>query len=173
MTMKRLLITLILVAFSNICLFAQLQRRFFDFTLGVTTTAEVVDYFKKQGKEIEKREDNNYYVMYLEFGGNNWLGTSFSFYKDKLMSISFFNSELKSSRQSLEMSWERYQLVFSRKYSDYYDSKMSDDMMKVYNDDLTSVYLIYKESVGGKAMSLVYEDKKLSDEKREMNDNEL
>ena len=56
--MKKALVVFITLFFVNLCISAQIQRKFFDFTLGQTTKSEVVKYFKEKQIEIDDVKEN-------------------------------------------------------------------------------------------------------------------
>ena len=171
--MKKLGIILVLILFVNICVSAQIQRHFFDFTLGVTTKKEVVKYFKKLGKVPYKDNNGNQFVNNIKFGGHIWSFAAFSFYNDKLSRVYFADNDTDTPSQTLDIVWDTLQKNIIDKYSDYYLESMSKDDYKVYGDHQTVVVLKYDTFDGTKELSLMYDDRRLSKKEIEDSSNEL
>jgi hypothetical protein len=170
--MKKLGFIFVLTLFVNICATAQIQRHFFDFTLGVTTQKEVSKYFEKNGKELINIDDE-YIVDNVKFAGNIWTCAAFYFHEGKLMRVIFLDNENSSSNQGLDSLWKRLSNTISDKYSSYYNEKVSKENYLVYDDDQTIVVLHYETFEGRKSISIMYNDRDLCDKVREEMNNDL
>lgn len=149
----------------NLSGYAQIQRHFFDFTLGVTPESEVVKYFKAKGKQIEKHNDDSYFVHNLRFGGNTWPFAAFSFHKGVLYQVYFSDSENYNSKERQDILWRRLKEDLTEKYSTYYRSYLSDEEELTFDDYRTRIRLIYKLDDDIKRVTLIYSDKNLQLEK--------
>lgn len=49
--MRKFILIFVATLLVNLCISAQIQRKFFDFTLGQTTKSEVESYLKSKGKK--------------------------------------------------------------------------------------------------------------------------
>lgn len=67
--MKRYIYMLLLLFFVNLGASAQIQRRFFDFELGVASMSKVFNYFKNQGNEVYQPQNDELAVTKVRFGG--------------------------------------------------------------------------------------------------------
>lgn len=147
----------ILLTFISISVFAQIQRKFYDFHLGTTTDKEVVSYFKDKGKEYQF-EGNTISVSDMKFGGEQWPTVFFKFYNNRLYSISFINSEPQTSKASLEGIYNRLKRKLDEKYSSYYDKISSVNYFIGYTDVQTDVCLRYAKFEGVYMLLIMYSD---------------
>ena len=112
---------------------AQIQRKFFDFELGYSTEVEVASYFQKKGYNTQTVEDI-LCVGNVRFGGIQWHTAFFKFHKGKLCSISFTNTEQTIPLPQVEEMRDRLKNNLNRKYSDYFNSNISNDEFYVFKD---------------------------------------
>ena len=105
--MKKILFIFIALFLVNLCISAQIQRKFFDFTLGQTTKSEVENYLRKNGIEIVSKTDNRIIAKDMRFAGTNWHGVVFSFFKEKMACVFFAYDEQFSSKRLVDNLWER------------------------------------------------------------------
>lgn len=171
--MKKLITLLFLSFLFYLNTNAQIQRKFYDFTLGVTTKSEFVRFFKAKGIKIIKDGDDQYVVENLRFGGETWPFASFMFFNGKLMRIYFSANEHNKSRILLAQIWEKLNSRIFNKYSDFIILKKSDAEKKVYNDFQTSLTISYDYYEGQKYVTISYLDMKLLLEKDYQEENEL
>lgn len=146
-----------------ICLsgFAQIQRTFFNLQLGISERSEVFNYFEKKGKFVLEYDDETLVVNKIRFGGEEWNTASFMFYNNKLMSVSFIQSEQTTSQNELmEMKNNLYQKLM-KKYKEYYNSTSSDDEWTIFKDEVTDLSLRYSIFEGTCILGLFYSDIKL------------
>ena len=157
--MKRRIVALIMMMFfvNSICN-AQIQRNFFDFTLGLTTKKEVSKYFKSEGKKCSKRVDNSLCVQDVKFGGYNWPYAIFSFYNEKLYKVGFFDSGENTTEESLKTEWISLKTTISLKYESYLDQVFSSDYIKTFDDDTTTLLMLFQNIDGRGGISLIYSD---------------
>ena len=156
--MKKSGLILVLLFLLNICASAQIQRNFFDFTLGVTTKKEVSKYFRKNGKKLYKDKEGINYVNDLRFGGHIWPFAAFSFYNGVLSRVYFADSENSTERETLDIVWDTIKKNISNKYSEYYVPSRSKDDYLIYRDNNTTIQLSYEFSYGSKSLSIMYID---------------
>lgn len=171
--MKRLITLLLLSFLINMSSSALIQKKFYDFTLGVTTKNEVYKYFKGKGIKVIKEREDQYLVENLNFGGELWSFVSFKFYKGKLMKVYFSANEEDKGRQLLEKIWERLNNRIFEKYAEFKDLKLSDEENKIYDDYTTLLTMSYHYFEGIKYVTISYNDKKLMLEKIKDEENEL
>lgn len=148
---------LLLLTFISLNLFPQIQRKFYDFHMGETTKNEVISYFRVIGKEFQFEENNTMRVSDMKFGGEEWPTVFFNFYNNRLYSISFINSELKTSKNSLKTIYDRLKRKLDEKYSNYYNTQ-SVEYFLGYTDDKTDVCLRYAKFEGVYMLIIMYSD---------------
>ncbi len=163
--MRKFYLMFLLVFLVNLSGYAQIQRHFFDFTLGVTPENEVVKYFKAKGKQIEKHNDDSYFVHNLRFGGNTWPFAAFSFHKGVLYLVYFSDGENYNSKERQDILWRRLKEDITKKYSTYYMSSLSDEEELTFSDYRTRIRLSYKPYNDIMGVTLIYSDKNLQLEK--------
>lgn len=139
----------------------QIQRRFFNFTLGLTNRQEVTSYFKARKIKTWLPEDDHFSVRHISFGGNKWPVIYFYFYKNKLCLIYFSDSEGFTDRETLDALWERMYLALMSKYKRLYNEEKSTNNELIFEDNKTHLTYYYKYYKGQKSMSLIYTDKHL------------
>ena len=165
--------TLLLLSFLvNLSSYAQIQRKFYDFTLGVTTEREFVSYFKAKEIEVEKKDDS-YYIENLKFGGEEWSLSCFRFYNDKLLSVSYSENEVNKGRALLDQRWEKINSLIFRKYAGLKDLDRSSEERQLYDDSFTSLTITYHYFDGVKFLAISYSDIKLTIEKIKEEENEF
>lgn len=169
--MRKLL--LIIALLISVISEAQIQRKFYDFTFGVTSKSQVINYFKTKGNRLRVPENNRVAVINVRFGGFDWGVAHFCFYKNKLYQVMFMSSENDSPKSTLDSQWELLNEKFSVKYSRYYLSKFSTNNERLFRDSQTHAKIEYSVFEGLWALSLIYYDIKLFDEKSSFEDDEL
>lgn len=157
----------------SICASAQIQRNFFGFTLGETTKSEVIKYFKSKKYKMNESDDETLILTDLKFAGHTWPFSAISFYNGKLNRVYFADNETYTPIHTLDLVWEDFLIKISQKYSDYYQINLSNDESKVYYDDSTRFSMDYIVFQGYKGLSLMYTDRKLLDEERDDDANDL
>ena len=171
--MKKILIIFVSLFFVNLCLSSQIQRKFYDFTLGQTSKSEVVNYFKAKQIEIVDNKENSVAVRNVRFGGYEWPFSAFRFYNNKLVFVYFSNDEQSNSKESLSKTWEHLVTIIDKKYSNFFVSKTSSENILFYNDNITNVQLKYTVFEGIEAITLSYADNQLLSEECKEDENEL
>lgn len=159
--MKKAFITFVALFLVNLCISAQIQRKFFDFTLGQTTKNEVESYFKSKGKETLEYTADRIVVDGMRFGGNDWLITAFIFYKGKLQMVYFADDERSSSKHAIRSVWDRMVNSIDKKYSEYLKALLSNEKHLFYSDSKTSISLTFDDSDGKDGITLLYSDEVL------------
>lgn len=135
---------------------AQIQRKILDFTLGVTTKAQVLNYLKNHHYKYLLRKNGEYVASNITFAGYNWQDTYFSFYKGKLYCVDFRDDGEYTPEELLKEVWERLKNSLNSKYSIY--SISSKDNKIEFSDNKTYVGLGYEYSFGSKSLSIMYFD---------------
>ena len=171
--MKKALITLIALFLVNLCISAQIQRKFFDFTLGQTTRSEVENYLQKKKIVVVDERDDRIMVNNMRFAGTDWSTVAFSFFKGKIASVYFAYDDMNNSKKSVDSLWERLQKSLNKKYSDYYRERVSDDKKFYYQDNQTCLIFKYGSIEGTNAVILLYSDNQLFDEQTGEEEDEL
>lgn len=171
--MKRLFTLLLLSFFVNLSSNAQIQRNFYDFTLGVTSKREFISYFKAKGIKVEKKDDESYYIENLKFGGEVWSFACFMFYNDKLMKVYYSENELNKGSALLAQRWEKLNNLIFKKYAGFKDLNRSDEERQLYDDSFTSLTITYDYFDGVKFVTLSYSDIKLVLKKLKQEENEF
>ncbi len=157
----------------SLCASSQIQRRFLNFTLGQTSKAEVTNYFTIKGYRVRLLDENTVAVNDVRFGGQTWGVTHLQFYKNKLYGVSFMSSEHDYSKENLDMMWEILDKSLERKYSRYYLKNFSKELDKWFDDDRTRIWFKYEYFQNAWALSILYYDIRLYDEKSDKDENEL
>lgn len=169
--MKRIMF-LLLLAFA-VSAYAQIQRKFYNFTFGLTQKSQVYNYFKAKGNRIRNIDDNTIAVNNVKFGGFDWGVSYFSFYNNKFYQIYFMSSERDMIKESLDEQWKLLNTKILTKYSDYIVTNMSSEKEKYFLDLNTVMKLEYAFFQGAWVLSVVYYDDKLFNLKTSNEDNEL
>ena len=155
--MKRIYLFFIITILVCVSTSAQIQRNFFDFQLGVTTQDEVRSYLQSKGKTINY-DSNCMYVNNMRFGGETWSSAYFKFYDDILFSVAFIQTEMTTTRKFLDNTFKHFKTNLNKKYSNYYNSKSSNDEISNYDDQVTDVLLRYSNYQGVQSLLLMYSD---------------
>mgnify|MGYP007038267604 CR=1 FL=1 len=161
MIMKRVSVLITICFILNLCVTAQIQRKFFNFTLGTTNKTQVFNYFKSKGKKLKPNEEDTYYTNNLSFGGHVWPYVAFTFYKNKLSVVYFSDSDGLTERNILDIVFSNLDKKLSEKYYRYKDYDNSTDEKTVYRDYKTEMSINYEYFNGSKILSLMYHDLKL------------
>ena len=171
--MRRQSIILFLCLFVSIEMNAQIQRNFYDLSLGTSTQKEVQKYCKSNKKTILRKNSDGIYIKDLKFGGHTWPITLFSFYKGKLKTVFFTDIEEGTDRDALDLFWITLRLNIVNKYTEYADNKLSNDNLKYYDDGETTLMLSHKKTQDENGITLMYSDKKMQDAEIEEENNDL
>lgn len=166
--MKNVLIIL-LALMIGLPMSAQIQTKFLGFTLGTSTKTEVHNKYKNETNILE--DDNNIFVGGLKFAGHEWGITAFSFYDNKLMSISFTDQEPSTTFQLMETTWNSLKNKLSDKYSDYYID--TTPYMIYYTDGNTHLSLSLSDATGTMLLMLSYINVALKEQESQAEDSEL
>jgi hypothetical protein len=158
---------------SSINIAGQIQRKFFDFTLGVTTRQQVTNYWKARQKKIWYPEEECFSVRHISFGGNTWPVAYFHFYKNKLYLVYFSDSEGFTLRETLDVVWKRLDKSLMSKYGRFYIEETSSSVEKEFEDNKTRLNFKYDYFQGRKGLSLMYTDIRLYGEMLDSEDSEL
>lgn len=159
--MKRLIASLVICIFVFVGASAQIQRKFFGFTLAQSHKNEIVSYFEAQGIQVSNFSDE-ICVVYLKFGGHTWPLVFFNFKNGVFSSVYFSDSDGFTKQESLNVDWKFLKGTLFDKYPNYLDSYNSDEETKIFDDGRTSVKLDYSYFRGNKHLTLTYRDKKLN-----------
>lgn len=144
-----------------------------NFTLGQSTKAEVTNYFKAKGNRIRLLDNNTVSVNNVRFGGQTWGVAHLQFYRNKLYLISFMSSEHDYSKENLDMMWDILGESLIKKYSRYYLKNFSKECDNWFDDDRTRIHFQYEYFQDAWALSLLYYDIRLYDEKSSNEESEL
>ena len=150
---------------------AQIQRKILDFTLGVTTKTQVLNYLKNHHFNYSLNEDGEYVVQKITFAGHNWPIAYFSFYKGKFYCVDFRDSDSFTPAETLELVWKRLNNSLNKKYS-IYSISTKDDYIE-FSDNKTNVSLDHRYSFGGKTLAIMYYDIYLVNQKYTCEESEL
>ena len=118
-------------------------------------------------------DENTVAVNDVRFGGQTWGVARLQFYKNKLYIISFMSSEHDYSKENLDMIWDILGESLKKKYSRYYLTYFSKEFDKWFDDDRTRIWFRYEYFQDAWALSILYYDIKLYDEKSDKEENEL
>ena len=149
---------------------AQIQNKLLGFTLGTTTKAEVYEKYKDEGR-FRENSSGGYSIGNIEFAGHKWDITSFRFYHDRLLSVQFTLIDLATPISLMDASWDSLSLILLDKYGDY--NYYSTSEYQIFQDDQTHLALSYTYSGNNKALTLIYSDRALREQKRQAEEDEL
>ena len=167
--MKKIL--LIILMMLSLHADAQIQRRFFGFTLGVANKQQITYHFKKQNKTVSN--DNGVLVVKnLKFGGQFWDEVRFAFYKNRFYEIFLVSSTRYNSKDLLDDRWDYLLNSFFEKYRNYYYPD-SEEYTRYFLDDKTVLRFHYENSHGIWYQDLVYYDDKLFDASSKSDNDDL
>ena len=171
--MKKIVLTIIALFLVNLCISAQIQRKFYDFTLGETSKTEVKSYLNKKKKSILDERGDVIMVPNMRFAGQEWNLAVFIFYKGKLESVYFSFDDVMNSRESVNGLWKHLKKSLDSKYSEYYSTIASNEQKHYYQDSMTNVFLNWASAEGVNAVTLMYTDNEMSKEHIAEEENEL
>ena len=140
----------------TIAVSAQIQRKILDFSLGVTTKTQVLNYLKSHHYKYSHNEDGEYVVEKIKFAGHIWPVAYFSFYKGKFYCVDFRDSDSFTPKETLELVWNSINQSLCRKYSAY--SNTIDNDYIDFSDNRTSVSLDHRYLMGGRTLAIMYID---------------
>lgn len=149
---------------------AQIQNKLLGFTLGTTTKSEVYEKYKNENHFLEK-SDSYSVGGTIEFAGQKWNITTFTFYHDRLLSVQFSLIDLGTSISIMDSTWDYLRLTLLDKYSEFNYCLTSEYLF--FQDDKTHLALSYLDSGNNKALSLIYSDCALKEQKRQAEEGEL
>ena len=161
----------IFLAFSiGLSMSAQIQNKLLGFTLGTTTKTEVYEKYKNE-KHFRENSSGGYSIGDIEFAGYKWDITTFRFYHDLLLSVQFSLVDLATPISLMDASWDSLSLILLDKYGDY--NYYSTSEYQIFQDDQTHLALSYTYSGNNKALTLIYSDRALREQKRQAEEDEL
>lgn len=135
--MKNLIFILLLASCaSTVC--GQIQRRFFDMNLGVTSKKQVFKHFEKQKKSPIHNEDDMCMFDDVVEGDFLWKRVAFSFYDEMLLGVHFVDSVGEDNLYKHMM----YALLKSSDRDKKYLSSQMDNSHTVYSDNVTQLHVI-------------------------------
>lgn len=149
---------------------AQIQNKLLGFTLGSTTKAEVYENYKNE-KHFMEKSDSYSVGGTIEFAGQKWNITTFTFYHDRLLSVQFSLIDLGTSISIMDSTWDYLRLTLLDKYGDFNYYSTSEYLL--FQDDQTHLALSYTYSGNNKALTLIYSDRALREQKRQAEEDEL
>lgn len=149
---------------------AQIQNKLLGFTLGTTTKPEVYEKYKDE-KHFMEKSDSYSVGGTIEFAGQKWNITTFTFYHDRLLSVQFTLVDLATPISLMDASWDSLSLILLDKYGDY--NYYSTSEYQIFQDDQTHLALSYTYSGNNKALTLIYSDRALREQKRQAEEDEL
>lgn len=167
--MKKFLLIIILGFFMAISANAQIQRKFFDFQLGLSTKTEMTNHFKARGNNV-RYLDNTIAVDDVIFGGMKWNEFYADYYKNKLYRMYFLISSY--SKDKLDTMWDILNRRIGKKYASYYVNSKSSEKEKWYYDGKTVCNLKY-EYEDKWYLAIIYFDEKMYNQKNDEEENEL
>lgn len=152
--MKRI-ISIVLLLVCVLTASAQIQRNFLGFTLGVTTKTQVYNYLKTHHYKFTKQTyEDGYQVENVSFGGYHWTALFITFYKNKLSSVSFYDSDDFKPQELLEANYKYLSSSLDNKYYLYLSEQSSNE--KHYTDGIVECALEYSYSMNAMMLSLRY-----------------
>ena len=170
--MKKQLLLLVLALLCSLSMSAQIQRKFFGQTLGVSTENDVIEYFEGKGIDVTRASLTSVEVEDMKFGGYMWSTVVFDFLEDKLATVFFINDE--NDIPSAKERWNDLNEKIKEKYKLYYIPNRSSEPSKMYMDNETSVFLrkeVFEEKK--EVLSLVYGDIKMLFDRLQKDEDEL
>lgn len=137
---------------------AQIQRKFFGLSLGVSTRNQVANVIKKKKLQIVVDDEDGLAVTNLQFGGYNWYFIRFTFVNNKLSGVYFSDDDSHTERRTLDIFWNHYVDKLYEKYLNYYinDTDVNEELH--FEDKKTMLLLQYNYFKGVKFLSLAYRD---------------
>lgn len=171
--MKKILFVIIALFLVNLCISAQIQRKFFDFTLGQTTKSEIENFVKSKGMKTYDQTTDRIAVDGMRFGGIVWSYIAFEFYKGKLQIVYFVLDESSSSKETVGSEWNRIVNSIDKKYSEFLRTDQSNEKFLFYNDNTTSICLMFTNSYGKDVMTMLYSDVQMTQQQIKDGEDEL
>lgn len=175
---RRTLILLVFCCTSTLCATAQIQTKFFNSTLGVSTKATFIANLKAKGIRYKAREDGDILFLDALFGGYTWQGWV-SFYNEKFTSVVFMQQETLDDNLNVEsnsyilQTYNSLESTFNQKYG-VYELTSSTTYDKIYNDGKTAVTLKYEnKDPYKKQLILFYADFDLLKQQQKSNSDEF
>lgn len=166
--MKRFLFLILL--FSHICSYGQINRSFWGVTLGKSSKQQVNNTLVQKGFFVETEPDGSLciHVNNVNFGGAVWTYVSFSFVNGFLSQIWFQNNETQSPIYIFD-SYDKVKRNLDTKYRNLSLPISSDEQcikQCYYTDGTTDILLSIRNYKNKKRyISLSYEDLRLHEKK--------
>ncbi len=151
--MKKRLFLIIYFTICSIMASAQIQRKFFDFQLGVTTQNDVCNYCKTHNLRYEI-SDGTVFVYDISFGGNQWPCAGFYFYERKLYTVAFLNSYRYNPQKLVDISYTNLKQSLIKKYGKYQIKNESDSVQ--FTDNVVQLSLSREYRSGDRITDLRY-----------------
>ena len=168
--MKRAFLTLVLLLVSTILVSAQIQRKFINSTLGVSTKSQISSYLRNNNYDFAS-ENGHLEIYNLNFAGHTWPVVFLEFHNGVLYCLDFRDGEGFTPVELLNSAWMRYRRSLLEKYSEYLCE--SDKEHLEFSDERTVVSLDFKYSLGEKSLSIMYYDLNLLLQQSIQEENEL
>lgn len=147
--------------------YGQITNSIWSLKLGISNRQQVEYEIKRKGLNIGQ-QDQNVILCYnniFSFGGYRWNFASFKFYKGVLARIIFSNSESLDAKET----FNSLNADLHRKYLNY----LKDEDLTVYgksfvtfNDNNTSLKLLYNSKDDDSFVAITYENNKLALEEK-------
>lgn len=169
--MKKIFTVLIIFLFA-VSAFGQIQNKFFESELGVSSFNQVKSNLAKLGFEYhEDIRDGETMILIPDcrYQGNHWDGILLRFYKDLFYEILF--TRLSEDENQIKEDFDFFEMTFNIKYADYHMDqqyvvpKESARRTEMYSDYKGNVILRLEHMMlNYETLVLTYSHKQISEE---------
>ena len=138
--MKRT-ISIVLLLVCVLASSAQIQSKFFSFTLGESTMKEVYYYLEEKQYDITNNPINDGFMINnkMKFADCVWSKVLFTFYENKLYCIAFYDDENNAPKTILDDKFVKVSKYLNDKYLSFCNENEPD--CKIYSDEKVFVGL--------------------------------
>lgn len=150
---------------------AQIQKKFFGFTIGVTNTTTVANYLKTNHIKYSV-ENGEYRAEKIKFAGEVWDCIWFTFYQGKLYNIDLSISDYSTPIATMNLIHKRIKDSLENKYSEYYNYNSTDEKT-MFSDGVIEITLTNRYFEGSKSIGLMYTYLPLLNQRLKAADDEL
>jgi hypothetical protein len=160
-SMKRAILFLISLTLCVLS-YGKITNSIWNLKLGISNRQQVEYEIKRKGLNIGQQNQNVIlcYNSIFSFGGYYWNFASFKFYKGKLARIIFSNSDSSHAKDT----FNSLNADLHRKFSNYLEEEnltVYGKSFVTFNDDITSLELLYNSKNGDSFVAITYENDKL------------
>lgn len=170
--MKKILF-IIVVSLITQSISAQIQRRFFNSELGISTKEEVRKNLEVKGYEVINKDPNTISIFKPFFAGDYWIYAIFEFMDNIFYAVRFGDGDSELTDRNIPFRWESLKGPLNIKYEDYKSIFHDDTNHLSFFDNITYLSADYAIEDGKNMIFLNYIDVSLKEKLKKNEEDEL